>query len=523
MENTLVAALGFEPTATGTTTGADLLVDGADGQSPWASSKLDSGIQVRPDVTDGVVVRTDEQTPSAKAVDSTMTPPSKKGKGPKTFSAPTQGDGSSDTSEVPAVGFTPDRATGDDPSTDDSGSSARVDDTGELKGPVETIRIGFEELIDPDEPEIIATPAPTVDGTPSAVPSTTNGPSTSPGSSAEDGAAPGSGVNGEPSYDRPGPAMSAAAAHVLGTAPTGDDTGGPPTQPIDLDPASSALPVDAAQPTISRPPTIGAAPNGAPVVPESPPTVSAGPGGFGGRIESGPIPTGPPVVDHPDAAGIPTAVPFNQPATTNVAPAAEMAPVVDPPPPAAGDAIPATANGVGIAARQGQPSVRQRVELPTNIRLPELLDQGFLKRTRKVRARKVRRVVRHIDPWSVLTFSVLFFLCLFAALLLASVLVWNAAVAAGTIENIEAFIREIGDYQTYEIEGDVVFQAAMVIAGILTLAASVTIVLLVVVFNLISDLVGGIRMTVIEEETVRVRRRRAPPRQDPAGRSPETR
>ncbi|MEM7338120.1 MAG: DUF3566 domain-containing protein [Actinomycetota bacterium] len=141
-------------------------------------------------------------------------------------------------------------------------------------------------------------------------------------------------------------------------------------------------------------------------------------------------------------------------------------------------------------------------------RVPNLLDSGIFQRTRKVRARKVRRVVRHIDPWSVLTFSVLFHLCLYASLLLSSVLVWNAAVAAGTIENIEKLISDLGDFQSYEINGDAVFRAAMIIAGVLTLASTVLVVLLVVVFNLISDLVGGIRLTVVEEETVRVRRRR---------------
>ncbi len=133
---------------------------------------------------------------------------------------------------------------------------------------------------------------------------------------------------------------------------------------------------------------------------------------------------------------------------------------------------------------------------------------NVLRRKRRVQARKVRRVVRHIDPWSVLTFSVLFHLSVFAALLLASVLVWNAAEAAGTIENMEAFILDLGDYETFEIKGDVVFRAAVAIAGILTLASSVLLVLLTVVFNLISDLVGGIRLTVIEEETVRVRRKK---------------
>ncbi len=126
------------------------------------------------------------------------------------------------------------------------------------------------------------------------------------------------------------------------------------------------------------------------------------------------------------------------------------------------------------------------------------------KRRQRLRARKTRRVIRHIDPWSALKFSIIFHLCFFAALLLASVLVWNAAVAAGTIENIESFVRELGDYEKFEIDSNKVFTAAMLIAGMLTLASTIMVVLLTVVFNLISDLVGGIRVTVIEEDTVRV-------------------
>ena len=151
-----------------------------------------------------------------------------------------------------------------------------------------------------------------------------------------------------------------------------------------------------------------------------------------------------------------------------------------------------------------QPAVVRESSWPS---LGELPFPNPFRRKRRVQARKVRRVVRHVDPWSVLTFSVLFHLCVFAALLLASVLVWNAAEAAGTIENMETFITDLGDYESFEIKGDVVFKSAVAIAGILTLASSVLLVLLTVVFNLISDLVGGIRLTVIEEETVRVRRK----------------
>lgn len=133
------------------------------------------------------------------------------------------------------------------------------------------------------------------------------------------------------------------------------------------------------------------------------------------------------------------------------------------------------------------------------------LFSGGITGRRRLQARKVRRVIRHIDPWSVLTFSVMFHLCLFAALLLASALVFNVAEEAGTIENLESFIRELGDYETFEIDGQAIFKAAVAIAGIMTLAASVLVVLLTVMFNLLSDLLGGVRITVIEEETVRVK------------------
>jgi len=151
-------------------------------------------------------------------------------------------------------------------------------------------------------------------------------------------------------------------------------------------------------------------------------------------------------------------------------------------------------------------------------RVPDAVPSGLFQRSRRVQARKVRRIIRHVDPWSVLTFSVLFHLFVFASILLASVLVWNAAEAAGTIENMENFIQELGDYKTYNIDEGVVFRAAMLIAGILTLASSVLVVLLAVVFNLISDLIGGIRVTVVEEEVVRMKRN-----QNSVASSPQTR
>ncbi len=229
-----------------------------------------------------------------------------------------------------------------------------------------------------------------------------------------------------------------------------------------------------------------------------------------GGAPSGP-PMMPPVAEESQQIPVPGTPPVGMPMTVEEALAEATPGMPDLPPQAdSGAAVGAGAiAGGSVAARQGslsQISIGDRVG-DVAARLPQIFEEGLRQRPRRVRARKVRRVVRHVDPWSMLTFSVLFHLCVFAAFLLASVLVWNAAVAAGTIENIEQFIRDLGDYQTFEIDGDVVFRAAMAIAGILTLTSSLLVVLLTVVFNLISDLVGGIRVTVIEEETVRVRRR----------------
>ena len=121
----------------------------------------------------------------------------------------------------------------------------------------------------------------------------------------------------------------------------------------------------------------------------------------------------------------------------------------------------------------------------------------------RLRARKVKRIVRHIDPWSVLKLSLLFYACLFVVFMVAGTLLWNLAGAAGTISSIEGFIKDIGAFKTFSFSGPTIFRASFLAGLILVIAGSGFNVLLTVLFNLISDLVGGIRLTVIEEETAR--------------------
>lgn len=134
---------------------------------------------------------------------------------------------------------------------------------------------------------------------------------------------------------------------------------------------------------------------------------------------------------------------------------------------------------------------------------PRPLSKKERKQLGRLRARKVHRTVRHVDPWSVLKLSLVFYFCLFVIVMVAGTILWNLASAAGTIGSVESFFKEIGVLDTFTFQGGTIFRATFLIGLILVIAGAAFNVLLAVLFNLISDLVGGIRFTVIEEETAR--------------------
>ncbi len=130
----------------------------------------------------------------------------------------------------------------------------------------------------------------------------------------------------------------------------------------------------------------------------------------------------------------------------------------------------------------------------------------------RLRARKVRRLVRHVEPWSVLKISLIFYFCLWVIMLIAGVILWNLAVSSGTVDNIEKFITELFALESFTFNADQIFRASAIGGLVLVVAGSGFTVLMAVLFNLISDVTGGMRFTVVEEETARPRPKRIRPR-----------
>jgi hypothetical protein len=125
----------------------------------------------------------------------------------------------------------------------------------------------------------------------------------------------------------------------------------------------------------------------------------------------------------------------------------------------------------------------------------------------KASARRVRRVVRHIDPWSVFKVASLFIACVWGVVVLASLLIWRAAESSGSVENTEEFVKDIG-FKDFDFDPQKMFDALLSAGAVAAVTAVFFIVLLTFLFNLICDMTGGVRVTMIEQDLADARKRR---------------
>jgi hypothetical protein len=131
----------------------------------------------------------------------------------------------------------------------------------------------------------------------------------------------------------------------------------------------------------------------------------------------------------------------------------------------------------------------------------EIADGGPERQGARMRARQVQRVVRRVDPWSILKLSAAFFACLWMILVVAGFILWRVAVATGMIGNVESLFAELLASETFTIDGIQIFWASAVAGLILVFAGTALTVMMTVLFNLLSEMTGGIRLAVVELET----------------------
>ena len=125
------------------------------------------------------------------------------------------------------------------------------------------------------------------------------------------------------------------------------------------------------------------------------------------------------------------------------------------------------------------------------------------------KGRRARLVVRRVDPWSVLKFSLLFSLCLLIVFVVAVAALYFALDALGVFDSVNQFVRDV----TQTSQGgtttggfDVTFSAGKVIGGAAVIGLINVVIITAIgtlgafLYNLCSDIVGGIEVTLAERE-----------------------
>jgi len=213
------------------------------------------------------------------------------------------------------------------------------------------------------------------------------------------------------------------------------------------------------------------------------------------------------VVDDSEPLALPEIVP-----ATAHRPSTEQVPVTQPPPPLIQPSLPVTRTAppappvpepsptvVAPAPAATQPATGWGDHMTTTPPTPQAANLRSL--GRRPRVRRVTRVLRHIDPWSTFKVALVFSAVGYVVMLTTGVLLWRVAASTGTLDNVERWFTQFG-WETFELKGGEVFHNAWIIGLFGAVAVTGGMVLLATLFNLVSDIVGGVRVTVLEEEVV---------------------
>jgi Transmembrane domain of unknown function (DUF3566) len=149
--------------------------------------------------------------------------------------------------------------------------------------------------------------------------------------------------------------------------------------------------------------------------------------------------------------------------------------------------------------------------------------------------RRIRQRLWAIDPWSVFKISVMFYACMFVVVLVAGTVLWNVGRSSGVIDEFEGFVTQLGAYgecvaeeevaagtefvsdddcpdgtvrvDSFVLDDGVVFKSTLIAAAVIAITGSAANVLMVVLLNLITEVSGGLKYTIIREPTSPKRRR----------------
>jgi hypothetical protein len=121
---------------------------------------------------------------------------------------------------------------------------------------------------------------------------------------------------------------------------------------------------------------------------------------------------------------------------------------------------------------------------------------------RRVGPRQAKMVVKRVNPWSVLKFSLLFYFCVMLIFLLALAIVYWALGVFGVLDSAADLLTTAGfgsPQRGFEFNGYWIFSRMLLFGGVGVVVWSLVNLFLSLLYNLVSDVVGGISITLAEK------------------------
>jgi hypothetical protein len=114
--------------------------------------------------------------------------------------------------------------------------------------------------------------------------------------------------------------------------------------------------------------------------------------------------------------------------------------------------------------------------------------------------RLIRRdlMIRRVDPWSVLKISLVFYSCMLIIVMLANAVLWAFIARLGLIEQVTEIAGALNISLT--INTGNILQATFLLGVLGVIFCSAANVFLAFLYNLVADLIGGVRIDLAEDE-----------------------
>jgi hypothetical protein len=120
--------------------------------------------------------------------------------------------------------------------------------------------------------------------------------------------------------------------------------------------------------------------------------------------------------------------------------------------------------------------------------------------------RRTRVMVRSFRPWSVLKISLVFSFCLMLIVYFALMIIWQVMDATGAVASLERILGQLlatgqgTTSQPYLIQFGVLFRWAFLAGCVFVVVSSLVTTFVAIVYNLISDVIGGVELTLAESK-----------------------